>query len=467
MFIGRRTELNELNKLYNKSTFQMAVIYGRRRIGKTRLIQEFMKDKSAVYMTAVEAGIAINLELLSTSVYLAFLGEEEAAMMPSFKDFRVALQYITKKAKESKILLIIDEYPYLAQADKSISSILQAMIDQEWKNSNIMLILCGSSMSFMEYQVLGYESPLYGRRTAQFKIEPLTYKETAEFNPSLSNEQNALIYGITGGVPHYINKLAVQNNLDEALLENLFDRSSYLFEEPENLLKQELREPAVYNSVITAIAEGASRLNEIATKVGIESGPCSKYVRTLMELGIVRKETPMLEKEGKKTVYLLEDQFFRFWYRFVPQNITAIVSGRIERTYEKSVKSQLSDYMGLVFEKMCQAYLLRYAENLPFELSRIGQWWGSDPATRKQVQIDIVGADSEKKAFIIGSCKFKNEKIGIDEYERLKHYAAVFGKRGTYHYYIFSKGGFTDGLIEKAKEDDVRLVTLDEMYENR
>ena len=263
------------------------------------------------------------------------------------------------------------------------------------------------------------------------------------------------------------NKLAVQDDLDEALLENLFDRSSYLFEEPENLLKQELREPAVYNSVITAIAEGASRLNEIATKVGIESGPCSKYVRTLMELGIVRKETPMLEKEGRKTVYLLEDQFFRFWYRFVPQNITAIVSGRIERTYEKSVKSQLNDYMGLVFEKMCQAYLLRYAEDLPFELSRIGQWWGSEPATRKQVQIDIVGADSEEKAFIIGSCKFKNEKIGIDEYERLKHDAAVFGKRGTYHYYIFSKGGFTDGLIEKAKEDDVRLVTLDEMYENR
>ena len=168
----------------------------------------------------------------------------------------------------------------------------------------------------------------------------------------------------------------MQDDLDEALLENLFDRSSYLFEEPENLLKQELREPAVYNSVITAIAEDASRLNEIAAKVGIESGPCSKYVRTLMDLGIVRKETPMLEKEGKKTVYLLEDQFFRFWYRFVPQNITAIVSGRIERTYEKSVKSQLNDYMGLVFEKMCQAYLLRYAENLPFELSRIGQWWG-------------------------------------------------------------------------------------------
>lgn len=465
MFHCRENELRKLNRRYEKGQFECIVIYGRRRVGKTALINEFCKDKPVIYMSALNATAEENLRTLSKAI--CSYENPEMTTAPEFRSYDDALGEISRIAKNQRVVFVIDEYPYLAAADPSISSRLQHLIDHVWSESKLYLILCGSSMSFMEYQVLGYESPLYGRRTAQFKVEPLTYKETAEFNPSLSNEQNALVYGITGGVPHYINKLAVQDDLDEALLENLFDRSSYLFEEPENLLKQELREPAVYNSVITAIAEGASRLNEIATKVGIESGPCSKYVRTLMELGIVRKETPMLEKEGKKTVYLLEDQFFRFWYRFVPQNITAIVSGRIERTYEKSVKSQLSDYMGLVFEKMCQAYLLRYAENLPFELSRIGQWWGSDPATRKQVQIDIVGADSEEKAFIIGSCKFKNEKIGIDEYERLKHDAAVFGKRGTYHYYIFSKGGFTDGLIEKAKEDDVRLVTLDEMYENR
>ena len=438
MFHCRENELKKLNRRYEKGQFECIVIYGRRRVGKTALINEFCKDKPVIYMSALNATAEENLRTLSKAI--CSYENPEMTTAPEFRSYDDALGEISRIAKNQRAVFVIDEYPYLAAADPSISSRLQHLIDHVWSESKLYLILCGSSMSFMKYQVLGYESPLYGRRTAQFKVEPLTYKETAEFNPSLSNEQNALIYGITGGVPHYINKLAVQDDLDEALLEKLFDRSSYLFEEPENLLKQELREPAVYNSVITAIAEGASRLNEIAT---------------------------MLEKEGKKTVYLLEDQFFRFWYRFVPQNITAIVSGRIERTYEKSVKSQLSDYMGLVFEKMCQAYLLRYAENLPFELSRIGQWWGSDPATRKQVQIDIVGADSEKKAFIIGSCKFKNEKIGIDEYERLKHYAAVFGKRGTYHYYIFSKGGFTDGLIEKAKEDDVRLVTLDEMYENR
>ena len=170
---------------------------------------------------------------------------------------------------------------------------MQHLIDHKWQSSKLYLILCGSSMSFMQNQVLGYESPLYGRRTAQFKIEPLTYRETAVFNPTLTPEENAYVYGITGGIPHYINKLGVRNDLDGAIQDCIFDRSGYLFEEPENLLKQELREPGLYNSIITAVAEGASKLNEISTKAGMESGPCSKYLSVLMELGILKKETPI------------------------------------------------------------------------------------------------------------------------------------------------------------------------------
>ena len=162
------------------------------------------------------------------------------------------------------------------------------------------LILCGSSMSFMESQVLSRESPLYGRRTGQFKIEPLDYKETAVFHPNLSTEDNALIYGITGGVPHYINKLDVTGSVDEALLENFFDRSNYLYEEPENLLKQELREPALYNAIIKAIAEGASRMNEISTKTGEENSVVSKYLKTLMDLGIVKKKRRLRKSRARK-----------------------------------------------------------------------------------------------------------------------------------------------------------------------
>ena len=232
------------------------------------------------------------------------------------------------------------------------------------------LILCGSSMSFMESQVLGKESPLYGRRTGQFRIEPLDYKETAVFHPDLSAEENSLIYGITGGVPPYINKLDVRDSVDEALLENFFDRSSYLYEEPGNLLKQELREPAIYNAIIKAIAGGASRMNDITMKVGEKNSVVSQYLKTLINLGIVKKETPITEKPGKKTIYLL----------------------------------------------------------------------------------------------LLCSCKYRNEKIGLDELELLRDYASVFGKGIHYHYYFFSKGGFTDGFLQARERGEVRLITLAELY---
>ena len=281
-------------------------------------------------------------------------------------------------------------------------------------------------MSFMESQVLGRESPLYGRRTGQFKIEPLDYKETAVFHPNLSEEDHSLIYGITGGVPHYINKLGVKDSVEEALLDNFFDRSGYLYEEPGNLLKQELREPAIYNAIIKAIADGSSHMNDIKTKVGVENSVVSKYLNTLIDLGIVKKETPIAEKPGKKTIYLLADNFFRFWYRFVPANMSAIDSGRIAKIYPRAVRQYLPDYMGLVFEKMCRDYLLYYSDNLPIELSEIGQWWGADPKKKKQIQIDIVGTPVEGRDFIIGSCKYRNEKIGADELDLLRDYASAF-----------------------------------------
>jgi hypothetical protein len=322
MFYCREEELGKMNRRYADGNFECIVIYGRRRVGKTALINEFCKDKPVIYFSALRATAQENLSALSKAIQEYKTPEAES--FPDYRSFDDAFAEISRIAKTERVVFVIDEYPYLANAQESISSQMQHLIDHVWSESKLYLILCGSSMSFMEYQVLGYESPLYGRRTAQFKIEPLTYRETAVFNPQLSLEQNALIYGITGGVPHYINKLAVRGSVDDALLENLFDRSSYLYEEPENLLKQELREPAVYNSIITAIAGGASRMNEIITKTGVESGPCSKYIKVLIDLGIVKKETPLMEKSARKTIYQLDDNFFRFWYRFVPRNNAAI-----------------------------------------------------------------------------------------------------------------------------------------------
>lgn len=461
-FYCREEELRKLNKRYHAGDFECIIIYGRRRVGKTTLINEFCKDKPTIFFSALNTTEIENLESLSKSI----MNYERPDMdvTPEFKTYDAALDELTALATHERIVFVIDEYPYLAKAKPSISAMLQHIIDHKWNNSKMFLILCGSSMSFMENQVLGQESPLYGRRTGQFKIAPLDYKESAVFHPDLSNEDNALIYGITGGVPHYINKLGVKESVDEALLDNFFDRSSYLYEEPANLLKQELREPAIYNAIITAIAQGASRINDIALKTGQENSVVSKYLGTLIDLGIVKKETPVTEKIGKKTIYELADNFFRFWYRFVPANMSAIDSGKIQKSYANTIKKNLPDYMGLTFEHMCRDYLLYYEKDLPIELNQVGQWWGTDNKNKKQVQIDIVGAPVEGDEYIIGSCKYQNEKIGLDELELIREYAQVFGKGKKYYYYIFSKGGFTEGLIQAQNRREVKLIGLDDLY---
>lgn len=445
--------------------FECIVIYGRRRVGKTALINEFCKDKPTIYFSALKATADKNLTALSKAIHT--FKEPDAATFPEYQSFDDALAEISRLAQDKRIIFVIDEYPYLAKAEDAMTSLLQHIIDHRWTKTNLYLILCGSSMSFMEKQVLGDESPLYGRRTAQFKLEPLTYKETSLFSPNLSPEQNALVYGITGGVPHYIRKLNVKDNVDEALLENLFDRSSYLFEEPENLLKQELREPSQYSDILSAIAEGASKLAEISAKCKLESGTCSKYIKTLRELGIVKRERPLVNGNSKQTIYSIDDNFFRFWYRFVPNNTALIASGRIERVYDKVIKPYLPDFMGFVFERMCQDYLLYYAKNLPFEVLSLGRWWGNNPVERKEIEIDIVGevlnVQTGEQGYIVGSCKYRNKQIGRDELELLRQYAAVFAKGKKCYYAIFSKDGFTQGLKESASAGEVMLYSLNDI----
>ncbi len=460
-FHCRENELAKLNARYDGGDFECIVVYGRRRVGKTALISQFCKDKPTIFFSALNTTAQENLDSLSRAV-MSFRREGGGA--PVFQNYDDVLVEVERLANDGRLVFVIDEYPYLAKAMPAFSAMLQHMIDHRWSKTKLFVILCGSSMSFMEYQVLGRESPLYGRRTGQFKILPLTYREVAVFHPSLSVADKALLYGVTGGIPHYINKLGVSGNLDAALQDNVFDRSAYLFEEPDNLLKQEVREPALYGAIIKSIANGASRMNEIAMKVGVSSATCAIYLKSLSELGIVEKETPIAEKVGRKTVYRLKDSFFRFWYRFVPSNVALIDSGRFADMYSTVVKPYLSDFMGLVFEKMCRDYLLRYAGNLPFVLKEVGPWWGTDPVRKKEVQIDLVGVPLEGDVYLIGSCKYRNAKVGYDELELLREYASVFGKGRDYRYVIFSKGGWTKTLGDAADQGEVTLVSLEDVY---
>lgn len=232
MFIGRQHELEELNRLYGAPGFQMPVIYGRRRVGKTTLIREFAKGKKCIYYTAIEATGARNLTLLSKAIYKELMPGRKT--MPEFRSYEDALQFIYEEAEDQRLILVIDEYPYLARSERSMSSVLQRFIDEYYQQSSLLLVLCGSSMSFMENQVLGYQSPLYGRRTAQFLIRPFDYRVSAEFVPAYSPEEKAIVYGITGGTPKYLELIDLEKSLRQNIIDLFLNENGYLFEEPSN-----------------------------------------------------------------------------------------------------------------------------------------------------------------------------------------------------------------------------------------
>lgn len=456
MFIGRDRELTTLNKLYKSNKFEFVVIYGRRRVGKTALINRFIEDKNAIYFMGVESNAKQNLENFSKSIIEYTTGIETET---AFLSFQSALEHIFKLSEKERIILAIDEYPYVARSSKSLASTLQLLIDKYKDNSKLMLILCGSSMSYMEDHVLAYKAPLYGRRTAQMKILPFDFDETCRYFENFSDEDKALIYGIVGGTPQYLLQMNDELSVEDNIKNTYLNSTSALFEEPENLLKQEVREPALYNAIITAIATGASRMSEISGKVGEDTNVCSTYIKNLISLGIIQKETPYGEKASRKSVYSIEDNMFRFWYRFIPENNSIIARGAADLAYKRIVPF-LPDYMGKVFEEICKQYLwkLLLSGKCPVNFSTLGRWWGNDPIAKSQVEIDIL-AEQDKNTALFGECKWTNEKVDLGVLETLVKRSKLFSYKNV-HYYLFAKSGFTKGCIEKANEmGNVALVS--------
>ena len=459
MFIGRNTELKTLDKLYRSNKFEFAVIYGRRRVGKTALINEFSKDKDTIFFTGVETNAKQNLENFSRCIMEYQTG---FALDSSFASFQAALEYVFQLAQEKRLVLVIDEYPYVARALKSFASTLQLLIDKNKDSSKLFLILCGSSMSYMEDNVLAYKAPLYGRRTAQLKIQPFDFFESCRYFENFSGEDKALAYGIMGGTPQYLMQLDDRLSIEDNIKNTHLNPASSIFEEPNNLLKQEVREPAIYNAVITAIATGASKMNEISGKIDEDTSVCATYIKNLISLGIVKKEMPYGEKSGRKTIYSIEDNMFRFWYRFVPGNTSLISRGAADLAYSR-IAPELSAYMGGVFEEICKQYLWRLllAGKCAVSFTELGRWWGTNPKTRTQEEIDIMGTDKDSALF--GECKWTNDKVDLGVLETLIERSSLF-HFGKTHFYLFSKSGFTKGCIDKAAAlGNVSLVSYGDM----
>ncbi|GHV96655.1 ATPase [Spirochaetia bacterium] len=466
MFVGRERELEELERYYKQDAFQFAVFYGRRRVGKTTLINRFRKDKKSVYFVAVESTAKENLELFSRQIISTLAPE---APQNPFASFAETFEYCFRAAEKRRLVLVIDEYPYLAESDRAVSSVLQAAIDKYQAKSRLFLILCGSSMSFMETQVLGYKSPLYGRRTCQFKIAPFHYYECAKMFGGFTTEEKITLYGVLGGIPEYAarvnNSLSLAKNIEDLF----FNPSGRLFEEPSNLLKQELKVPQTYNGIITAIACGASKLNEIATKTGIETSQCSNMLNTLISLGIVKKESPVAENRPRKTIYRLADLMFRFWYRFVLPDLSRISMGFGKTVCAEvlggaKASGKIEAHTGYVFEELAVQFLWWEMSRGNCNFKSIGRWWGSNPRERREEEIDLLAVNDEGPV-IFGECKWKNTRIDTDTLEDLIRKSLLFSQYEKKQYFLFSKSGFTAGLKKTAlARGDTVLIEPGDMF---
>lgn len=462
MFVGREAELAELQKRYEQDDFQLFILYGRRRVGKTTLLNEFCKDKRSIFYSAEQSNDKLNLEKFSRQVFACY-GEN---MLEPFSSWENALTYIDSRQRGKRLILVFDEFPYLAQKNKALLSTLQHLIDHTLQYGRLFIVLCGSYMGFMEKEVLGSKSPIFGRRTGQLHMRSFDYKTSLQFLENFSEEEKLMLYGAFGGTALYLRQVKGEKSCAENIRDMFLNVTAYLYEEPLLLLRQEVQEPGIYSAIIEAIASGCSKSNEIAAKTGEEQAKCLKYINTLCELEILYKETPFGEKESsRRTLYGISDFMFRFWYRYVFSNRTLLETGAQEVVWKRRIEPDYSHYMGLVFERVCREYLLRINSHghLPLLFTSIGRWWGNDPEQHRQVEIDLVAKDGED--YLMAECKWRSEALDLSVLKELRRKADVFNRnrRKTY-YYLFSRSGFTEAVHEEAERDEsVVLVELKDL----
>ena len=379
-------------------------------------------------------------------------------------EFDNGISYVASQAATDPVVLIIDEVQFLAMQDQGFLSMLQHLIDHNLLQSKIKLVLCGSYVSFMENELLAHKSPLFGRRTAAFKIEPFGYRESFQMLGDNGSVSAFEAWGILGGMPMYLKQFDTSHTLRENIIDRILEKGTMLHDEPLFAVKQELKEPALYFSIIEAISSGRSKYNQISTFIGTDAG---YYLNTLVNLGIVDKTMPVGKKgTSRKSIYRLRDPFFAFWFRYVSRGYSLVEMEKQELLYDTLIESDIGKFLGYRFEDFCIEYLMEAngSEQLPITFSEIGRWWGTDKNNRTEVEIDIVALGFNDDA-IIAECKWRNELTDIQKVVKLYDKSQLI-KRNKRHLVFFSKTGYTEKAIEYAKDKRILLITYKDMTTN-
>lgn len=452
-FLGREKEILDLEKEYTRDG-GFVVIYGRRRIGKTTLIKQFIKSKTAFYFLATKEVESQSMKRFAGVI--ARTTGNSVMQKAAFSDWLDLFQAVADYKPNEKKVLVIDEFPYLVKVNDSFPSILQNAWDEILKDSNVMLILCGSLISMMKKHALSYESPLYGRRTAQMRIAPLPFTTVYE-NQKLSFEEAAEQYSITGGVPKYMEFFSDGQPLYEQIKENVFSKNGFLYEEPNFLLTDEVQVPTNYFSIIKVIADGNHKLGTIAGILGLETSALTPYLKTLSELGFTEKQVPVTEKNAEKTrkgLYFISDNFLRFWFRYVYPYKGELELDNTQISLDELDKDFKEKFVAFAYEDICKEIFARLCSDkaIDFTPSKIGSYWLNDKSGN--TQIDVMAVDAVNKRLFAGECKYHNQPIDADVYFELvkkvdnsseiksafKGYTVIYG--------VFSKSGFTSRMTD-------------------
>ena len=464
IFINRSAELEFLNQAWESDRAELQILYGRRRVGKTELLKKFASDKRQVQFVATQSSREQQLRAFAIAVRQG-LGMDAQGV--SFEDWESAFRFIFSRSAKEKLVVVLDEFPYLVQADSSLPSVLQACWDQFLRDSQALLLLSGSSISFMESDVLGHASPLFGRRTGQYLLNPMTPTEARLFHPELCADEQVQTFAVLGGMPAYLqqfdSKLDFWTNIERKILQ----KGAFLHEEVPFLLMQELREPRLYLAILTAIAEGHTRLNEIAQRAlgPTQLNRASFYLQTLQNLRLVERRVPVTEfaeHKSRKGIYRICDPFVRFWMRFVHQESSALEMGDRGQVLQR-IQENWSDFVAPVFEDICRESMVSQAlsSRLPFRPWRVGSWWGPHG------EIDLVVIDASKTKVLLGECKWSINPTGPDTLQQLQRNSHQLARElGNpdleMHYALFSRSGFSDNLKQRAGE--VLLLTPEDLY---
>jgi uncharacterized protein len=456
-FIGREKELEILEERYRSPKAEFFVLYGRRRVGKTELLKQFSQGKLVIFYTAGQTEAQDNLNQLTERCQAFFQDRMSQGIV--FKTIENLLEYLLEKRQDEKLVVILDEFQYLVNADQSIPSLLQRFWDHKGQHANLMLVLCGSSISLMVDYALAEKSPLYGRRTGQLQLKPFDYRTAGKFFPAWSHQDKLLTYGALGGIPAYLNQFDPSLSFQENLIRYVLRKDTFLGEEAEFLLKTELRDIKSYTSILKAIAAGNTTLKDLTSKVSHTATSISSYLSNLQMLHLVNREVSLAERapeKSKKGRYTIQDNFLNFWFRFVEPNMTLVEFGQEKALYQEKIQPALSQYMGRVFEDICQQYVLLYGQEAGLPIARrIGKVWSRD------YDLDVV-AEGIDGSFLFGECKWSSKPVDPGIAHLLIERAEKSGLNSqNAAYAVFSSSGFlSNGKPNKA----VKRFSIEDLF---